>query len=207
MSIDLLAPLIAAFVVGAMSPGPSLAMVLRNSLVGGRRHGVTTALGHGIGFGVYAFLAAAGMAAAFSANADLVQVLKWGGIALLVYLGFTFAKKSRSESAQEIEGNTVRFSGRSSLAQGLLVALLNPKILAWMIAIYSPLIDSDLEITTLLGIAIIGMTIDGSWYVTVALLMTSSNRGARLRAASNKLDGAMAFLMFAFAGLLVFDLG
>jgi threonine/homoserine/homoserine lactone efflux protein len=42
-----------------MSPGPSLAVVLRNTMVGGRRQGVMTGIGHGIGFGVYAFLAAA----------------------------------------------------------------------------------------------------------------------------------------------------
>ena len=45
------------FCLGAMSP-VSLAVVLRNTLTGGRRQGVMTGIGHGIGFGIYAFLAA-----------------------------------------------------------------------------------------------------------------------------------------------------
>ena len=48
------------FVLGAMSPGPSLAVVLRNTMAGGRNQGVATGIGHGIGFGIYAFAAAAG---------------------------------------------------------------------------------------------------------------------------------------------------
>lgn len=49
--------LLAAGVVlslGAISPGPSLMVVLRNTMMGGRRQGVACALGHGLGFGVYA---------------------------------------------------------------------------------------------------------------------------------------------------------
>ena len=37
--------------MGAMSPGPSLAVVLRNTISGGRTQGVMTGIGHGIGFG------------------------------------------------------------------------------------------------------------------------------------------------------------
>ena len=40
------------FMLGAMSPGPSLAVVLRNTMIGGRRQGVMTGIGHGIGFGI-----------------------------------------------------------------------------------------------------------------------------------------------------------
>ena len=42
------------FFLGAISPGPSLLMVIRNTIVGGRRRGVMCAVGHGIGFGLYA---------------------------------------------------------------------------------------------------------------------------------------------------------
>ena len=43
--------------MGAISPGPSLAVVLRNTISGGRAGGIMTAIGHGIGFSVYAFVA------------------------------------------------------------------------------------------------------------------------------------------------------
>ena len=42
-------------------PGPSLMVVLRNTMLGGRRQGVMCALGHGLGFGIYAGLAVYGL--------------------------------------------------------------------------------------------------------------------------------------------------
>ena len=39
--------------LGAMSPGPSVAVVIRNTMAGGKRMGVATGIGHGIGFGIY----------------------------------------------------------------------------------------------------------------------------------------------------------
>lgn len=55
-------------VLGAMSPGPSLALVLKQTLTGGRRNGVITALSHGIGVGIYAFLSVLGLAAIITAS-------------------------------------------------------------------------------------------------------------------------------------------
>ena len=37
------------YVLGAISPGPSLAVVIRNTISGGRTSGVMTGLGHGLG--------------------------------------------------------------------------------------------------------------------------------------------------------------
>ncbi len=194
------------FVVGAMSPGPSLAVVLRNAVVGGRAHGVQTAVGHGFGFGIYAFLAAIGLAAAIAASDTMETVLRWGGIALLLYLAYTYGRRALSGDGRPVDAHEAAVSGRSGFVQGFLISFLNPKILAWLLAIYSPVIESDLAVPTLLAIAFMGMAIDMGWYASVALFMTVGNRAERLRAASGKLDGIMALLMIAFAGLLVFDL-
>jgi threonine/homoserine/homoserine lactone efflux protein len=88
--------------------------------------------------------------------------------------------------------------------QGFLIAILNPKIFAWMLAIYAPFINADLGMNVLLGMALMGVCIDATWYVGVALFMTTGDRAAKLRSASNKLSGAMAVLMFIFAALIFF---
>lgn len=48
--------------MGAISPGPSLALIMRNTVRGGRWHGMATGLGHGLGVGLYALIAAYGLA-------------------------------------------------------------------------------------------------------------------------------------------------
>ena len=189
------------FILGAMSPGPSLAVVLRNTMVGGRRQGVMTGVGHGIGFGIYAFLAAAGIATALSLHKSTEIILKWGGIALLIWLGIMFLKASRKESGEDID-EKYGPSGRTGFAQGFAIALLNPKILAWMLALYTPFIEADISNETLFGMGLLGMTIDGTWYVSVATFLTTGDRVERLRAKASLIDAAMGILMFFFAALL-----
>jgi threonine/homoserine/homoserine lactone efflux protein len=205
MTFDLILPLIAAFILGAISPGPSLAVVLRNSLSGGRRQGVLAGLGHGLGFGFYAFLSAVGISAALAASGDLVLVLRILVIGLLLYLGTVYARSALAGKSH-LDGNESSSAKRSGFVEGVLIAVINPKILAWMLAIYAPFIDSDLAVTTLLSIAVIGMFIDGIWYTSVALFLTSGNRRQKLQNMSNKIDAAMAILMLAFAVVLVINL-
>ena len=190
------------FILGAMSPGPSLAVVLRNTMVGGRRQGVMTGIGHGIGFGIYAFLAAAGIATALTLHESTETVLKWGGIALLLWLGFNFLKASRGEPYESPGDASHGPSGRVGFAQGFAIALLNPKILAWMLALYAPFIEANIDTETLLGMGLLGMAIDGTWYVTVATVLTRGDGVSKLRAQARRIDGAMGILMFVFAALI-----
>ena len=189
------------FILGAMSPGPSLAVVLRNTMVGGRRQGVMTGIGHGIGFGIYAFLAAAGIATALSLHESTEMILKWGGIAVLVWLGVMFLRASRNEPSEDVDEKHGP-SGSTGFVQGFAIALLNPKILAWMLALYTPFIEADISNQTLFGMGLLGMTIDGTWYISVATFLTTGDRVERLRAKASLIDAAMGMLMFFFAALL-----
>ena len=192
------------FMLGAMSPGPSLAVVLRNTMIGGRRQGVMTGIGHGIGFGIYAFLAAAGIATALKNIEPTEQILKWGGIVLLLWLGYNFLKASMGEAYKSIDENHGP-SDRAGFLQGFAIALLNPKILAWMLALYAPFIEANISTETLFGMGLLGMAIDGTWYVTVATILTRGEGVSKLRAQARRIDAAMGTLMFLFAALLYID--
>ena len=198
------AALAIVFALGAMSPGPSLAVVLRNTMTGGRRQGISTGIGHGIGFGIYAFLAALGIATALSANEHVEQALRWGGVVILLWLGTTFLRHAMAERG-DAQGQDDQHapSDRVGFIQGFSVALLNPKIMAWMLALYSPFIEADFPMETLIGMGLLGMSIDGAWYVTVATVLTTGDRAERLKSNAHLIDGAMGVLMFLFAYILV----
>ena len=198
------AALAIVFALGAMSPGPSLAVVLRNTMTGGRSQGIYTGIGHGIGFGIYAFLAALGIATALSANEHVEQVLRWGGIVILLWLGATFLRHAMAERGDEQDrADQHAPSDRIGFIQGFSIALLNPKIMAWMLALYSPFIEADFPLETLIGMGLLGMSIDGAWYVTVATVLTTGDRAERLKSNAHLIDGAMGVLMFLFAYILV----
>ena len=198
------AALAIVFALGAMSPGPSLAVVLRNTMTGGRRQGISTGIGHGIGFGIYAFLAALGIATALSANEHVEQALRWGGVVILLWLGTTFLRHAMAERGDEQDQDGQHApSDRIGFIQGFSIALLNPKIMAWMLALYSPFIEADFPMETLIGMGLLGMSIDGAWYVTVATVLTTGDRAERLKSNAHLIDGAMGVLMFLFAYILV----
>ena len=202
MSPEAWLALAVVFILGAMSPGPSLAVVLSNTISGGRSQGVATGIGHGVGFGIYAFLAALGLATALSLHDGAQLALNWGGVAILLWLGTRFIQnswkgpKTYDASSEEIGSDFTGF------VQGFMIALFNPKILAWMLALYAPFIEADVSIGTLLGMGALGMVIDGSWYVTVATILSSGDKIESLRSIAHLIDGCMGILMFAFAGLL-----
>ena len=198
------AALAIVFALGAMSPGPSLAVVLRNTMAGGRSQGIYTGIGHGIGFGIYAFLAALGIATALSANEHVEQVLRWGGVVILLWLGTTFLRHAMAQKGGEQDQDDQHApSDRIGFIQGFSIALLNPKIMAWMLALSSPFIEADFPMETLIGMGLLGMSIDGAWYVTVATVLTTGDRAERLKSNAHLIDGAMGVLMFMFAYILV----
>ena len=192
------------FTLGAMSPGPSLAVVLRNTMSGGRSQGISTGIGHGIGFGIYAFLAALGIATAISANEDVEQSLQVGGVLILLWLGVTFLRHDMAGPRQANDhAESHGLSEGVGFVQGFSIAILNPKIMAWMLALYAPFIEADSSLETLIGMGILGMFIDGTWYVTVATVLTVGNRADVLRSKAHLIDGAMGIVMFLFAYILV----
>ena len=192
------------FALGAVSPGPSLAVVIRNTVTGGRSQGIATGLGHGLGFGIYAFLAAAGIATALSANMNVEQALKWGGAILLLWLGTSFLRHALTENYNILDSEKKYTpSDKVGFFQGFSIALLNPKIMAWMLALYAPFIEADLQMETLIGMGLLGMSIDGAWYVTVAMTLATGERVERLKSKAHLIDGAMGIIMFLFAYILV----
>lgn len=201
MSPEAWTALAMVFILGAMSPGPSLAVILSNTISGGRSQGVATGIGHGIGFGIYAFLAALGLATALSLHDGAQLALRWGGIAILLWLGTRFIHNSWKGPKKHNPTNEAVGSIFTGFMQGFMIALFNPKILAWMLALYAPFIEADVSVGTLLGMGALGMIIDGTWYVTVATILSSGDRIERLRSNAHLIDGSMGLLMFAFAGL------
>ena len=191
------------FSLGAMSPGPSLAVVLRNTLSGGRRQGVMTGIGHGIGFGIYAFLAAGAFATAISIHETAETALKWAGVCILIWLGYIFLSHARKGPTVGDNSDSHNNNDKQGFIQGFSIALLNPKILAWMLALYTPFIENNVSLETLVGMGALGMMIDGTWYISVALVLTTGQRVEKLKSISHIIDGTMGILMFVFAGLMI----
>ena len=127
-----LLPFLAVVVVLTLTPGPDMALVLRNGVRGGVRIAWWTGLGCCAGITVYAAASAIGLAAVLAASATAFAVIKFIGAVYLVYLGVTalwhsWEKPEASASvAAPVPAPVV--GRRAAFRQGLMSNLLNPKL-------------------------------------------------------------------------------
>ena len=156
------------FILGATSPGPSLAVVLRNTMMGGRSRGLSCAIGHGIGFGFYAAAVVFGLVTIMTELPTLFTILQVIGIGFLLYLGYGIYVADATKL--DYKGGN-----REGFVEGFLIAFLNPKIAVFMLAVLSSVLDPGMSSETKWVIAIMGMSIDTIWYMLVALVLSNSN--------------------------------
>ena len=83
--------------VGAMSPGPSFLVVARNALSKSRAHGVSTALGTGLGVSFFAVLASFGVTTLLKIHPHAFLLFKLVGGAYLIFLALKIWGSSRAE--------------------------------------------------------------------------------------------------------------
>ena len=156
--------------LGAMSPGPSMAVVIHNAIFKGRYNGILTSIGHGIGIAVYATFAVLGLGLIIKTNIFIFNGLKILSIIFLIFIGVKsiFNKEKFNLERKNIKGNTISFF------QGFGISILNPKILVWFIAIYSQFMSTDNELIFNIYLVSIAGIIDMCWYITLSLAVTTN---------------------------------
>ena len=112
-----------------VTPGQDTALTIRNTLVGGRRGGVLTALGVVTGQVTWALAASAGLAAVLVASQPVFTTLRLAGAAYLVLLGVqALVAAVRPRGRKEPARPATRPAARTAYRQGLLSNLGNAKV-------------------------------------------------------------------------------
>ena len=153
--------------IGAMSPGPSLAVVIRNNINYNRLAGIITSIGHGLGIGVYATLAVLGLGFILQTNQTLFLLIQILGLIFLFFLGLIFIFQKQSKEKINNDQNQL-----NSFLQGFLIAIINPKIMIWFIAINSQFISIENNVTFNLILILTPSIIDAIWYIIVSIIIT-----------------------------------
>ena len=184
--------------MGAMSPGPSLAVVLRNTISGGRTQGVMTGIGHGIGFGIYAMIAVTGLSAILIADETKFDLLQWAGVVVLLWLSYNMLTHQPSGNPEEHQS-----SGRRGFVEGFMISFLNPKILVFLVAVFSQFIDPQMTDTDRVTMAVIAGIIDTTWYILVAAVLSGTTIIDKLRENSTVVDRMIGSVLLILAMVLV----
>ncbi len=143
-----------AFCVAAMAlalvPGPTVTVIIANSLRYGTRAGMMNVAGTQVGFVIWLGVAALGLGAAIKIMGTWFDVLRWAGAAYLVWLGI---KMLLSKGDLAVAVDRARPRG-SFFLQGFVVIMSNPKMLVLFGAMIPPFLSKDgnlMQQTLLLG--------------------------------------------------------
>jgi len=180
--------------LGAMSPGPSLAVVVGTTLGRGRHAGYGAALGHGLGVGLYGLFTVSGLAVLMTRSPALFLGLQLAGAVYLVWLGW----KALPGSAAGAATGVPQWAGRGPL-DGFLVAFLNPKLAVFMLALFSQFLEPGSGIAWKgLMTATVGVT-DAAWYALVVRLLSTGRWLEKLEANATTIERLFGVILIGLA--------
>ena len=185
--------------MGAISPGPSLAIVIRNTISGGRIQGVMTGLGHGLGLSIYALIAVMGISSLILNNHKVFNTLQLAGALMLLWFGYVMITSKTENSIKSEKKNYSR-----GFNEGFMIAFLNPKILVYFVAVFSQFINPNLENVERIIMVIIAGVIDTTWYVTVATIFATTSFIENINEKKVYIDRVIGIILIVLALFLIF---
>ncbi|MGC5013159.1 LysE family translocator [Streptosporangium sp. DT93] len=161
-------------------PGPNHIYIITRAVSQGRAAGVASAFGVEVGTLVHIAAAAAGLSYVVARSATLFNVIKWAGVAYLVYLGVRALTSRQELAAEEAAPQPLR----SVFFEGVVVNVLNPKVILFFLAFLPQFVEPEAGAVPL-QIAVLGGTLLFLGLVSdLVYALTADALGRRLRTRS-----------------------
>jgi len=207
--VDHLGLFILAGLLLNLTPGPDVLFVVSQSLRAGRRAGMVAALGVAAGIFVHILAAGLGLSALLASSAAAFAVLKWLGVAYLLYVGWSLLGLGSPASATEIRANNPAVTGAEGpidylkiVQQGFWTNALNPKVALFFLAFVPQFISAEAS-NKALTFVLLGLLFNlNALPVNLAYALLAAWAGTRLQ----RWHGGLAWLQ-RLAGALFIGFG
>ncbi|HBN49387.1 MULTISPECIES: LysE family translocator [Thalassospira] len=187
-------------ILGAMTPGPSLAVVLRYSVGQSRQAGFACAVAHGLGVGFYAVITMTGLGILFQTVPAFRNIVSVLGALYLIYLAIRAWRAAGSGARFESDQNgQVADTMTQAARDGFMIAFLNPKIALFFLALFSQFVSPEFEWGGKFLLAFTAAGIDAAWYCLVAVGLSHGAVLPWLRAHSMWIERIIAVLFVVIA--------
>jgi threonine/homoserine/homoserine lactone efflux protein len=134
-----------------MIPGQGVAMVLRQSIIGGPKAALLSSIGNCLGILIWSLSSAIGLSAIFTRSDTAYSILKWSGVLFLTFISAqTFLSLRKEFGKFDLESSEVT-SAWTSFRLGLITNLTNAKAAVYAVAFIPAFIPKE----TSLGFGII----------------------------------------------------
>jgi RhtB (resistance to homoserine/threonine) family protein len=202
-----MAQLIAFFgvaIVVIVTPGQDTALTIRNTLAGGRRSGISTALGVATGQATWTLAASLGLAALLLASEPAFLALRIAGALYLVWLGIHSLVDAVRGVRQERMASAP-LAARTAYRRGLLSNLGNPKMALFFTSLLPQFVPHDASFMQLASLGLLFCVTTLLWlsgYALVVARLGDILRRSRVRRALDAVTGAV---LVAFGARLALD--
>jgi len=183
MNMEIWIPFALASTLILIIPGPTIILVISQSVTHGRRSVVPLVAGVLLGDFTAMILSILGLGAVLSASAALFAIFKWIGALYLIYLGIKLWKSNPENNS--IQYNAKNTSARSLLKSSFIVTALNPKSIAFFVAFLPQFIDplkpTLTQLTLLGGTFLLLATTNAALYALFAGQLSEHMRKGNIR--------------------------
>ena len=143
--------LITIMFLAMMSPGPDLILILNNGRFG-IKTGLATSLGITVGFGLHTTLVVFGLSLLLTQNIILKQVVSILGAFYLTHIAIKIWNSYKEELL--LNGKKLK-NWRESFKEGFVCNILNPKVLLFILSLFTQFIPIEVSLNTKLKLAFI----------------------------------------------------
>lgn len=176
---------LAAACVLAITPGPGIFYVAARTLAGGRREGIASSFGTGLGGMIHVLAASLGVSAIVLESSELFSALKLFGAVYLVWLGFRTFQAARLKGATGgDDGALVGPVGpRRAFREGVLVEALNPKTAIFFLALIPQFVNPSAGLVALQFVVLgsLSIALNTLADIVVAVVASGIQDGAAAR--------------------------
>lgn len=120
-----------------LTPGADMMFCLGQGLKSGRRAAMAANFGIAVGGMVHTLLAALGLGALVAAHPSAFEAIRWLGVGYLLWLAIGALRSSPFAAEPQVQ----RTSTAKAFCQGLMVNLLNPKVILFILAFLPQFVD------------------------------------------------------------------
>ena len=173
---------LAAFAI-AVSPGPGIFYVAARTLAGGRKEGIASSLGTGLGGFVHVAGGAVGVSALVLASAEAFALLKIAGAVYLIWLGIKTVREAGRGARLSLDMRAEPTGTRRAFREGIVVEALNPKTAVFFLAFLPQFVDpaSGPAWLQFLLLGLVSVTLNTAVDVVVALMASRARSMAVAR--------------------------
>jgi len=195
MNTELFIAFLLLTLILVLTPGPIVTLVIATGARDGVRPMLVTVAGTGVGNAILVSSIAFGLSFVVRHAAILFEVLRWAGAAYLIFLGIQAWRKAGSVSVASAPHRGVYFT------RGMLVALSNPKTIAFFTAFLPQFVDPTLPIAQQLAVMCAVSIVMASVTDVAYGLAASAGRAFFLAPARVKLLGRLSGLALIGGGI------